>query len=321
MKNNFRLKLSSALLCLFVLAGTLAGCNISVNVGSTSHETSAVSSAVDYKTSDPENSSSVSENSSSLVTVHFLDAGQGDSIFSELPDGKTMLIDASTADCGENIVKYIKNKGYSKVDYLVATHPHADHIGGMTRVVNQLDIGEIYMPKASATTKTYKNLLTAIKDKGKKINTAKAGVEMFSYDGISANILAPNSDEYEETNNYSAVVKLVCGEKSFLFMGDAEKESEDEIRTDVSADVLKVGHHGSSSSTSGKFLNKVSPQIAVISCGKDNSYGHPHKETLSALESAGVRVYRTDEMGTITVTTDGKALDVSTGGASVKGEI
>ena len=180
MKNNFRLKLSSVLLCLFVLAGTLAGCNISVNVGSTSHETSAVSSAVDYKTSDP-------ENSSSLVTVHFLYAGQGDSIFSELPDGKTMLIDASTADCGENIVKYIKNKGYSKVDYLVATHPHADHIGGMIRVVNQLDIGEIYMPKASATTKTYKNLLTAIKDKGKKINTAKAGVEMFSYDGISAN--------------------------------------------------------------------------------------------------------------------------------------
>lgn len=315
MKNKLKLKLSSALLLLCLLAQTLSGCNISVNFNpeaTGAADVSSLNSSVLSSSSDLTNSSP--------VTVHFLDAGQGDSIFTELPDGKTMLIDASTSDCGENIAKYIKNKGYDKVDYLVATHPHADHIGGMTEVVNELDIGVIYMPKASATTKTYKNLLNAIKDKGKKINTAKAGVEMFSYGDVSANILAPNSDEYDEINNYSAVVKLNCGEKSFLFMGDAEKESENEITSDLSADVLKVGHHGSSSSTSQKFLNKVSPEIAVISCGKDNSYGHPHEETLSALENAGVQVYRTDEMGTITVKTDGKALEISTGEASVKGE-
>lgn len=252
------------------------------------------------------------------VRVHFLDVGQGDSIFIELTDGKSMLIDASTAEYGEGIADYIKDNGYSKIDYLVATHPHADHIGGMQDVVEQLEIGEIYMPKASSTTKTYKNLLKAIKAKGNKINTAKAGNTIYSDSSLGIDILAPNSDSYEEINDYSVVIKLVYGSKSFLFTGDAEKLSENEITADVSADVLKVGHHGSSTSSSDKFIKRVNPEYAVISCGEGNSYGHPHKETIKTLNKYDIEVFRTDTMGTIIAQTDGESLEITDGNKSIE---
>lgn len=252
------------------------------------------------------------------VRVHFLDVGQGDSIFIELTDGKSMLIDASTAEYGEGIADYIKDNGYSKIDYLVATHPHADHIGGMQDVVEQLEIGEIYMPKASSTTKIYKNLLKAIKAKGNKINTAKAGNTIYSDSSLGIDILAPNSDSYEEINDYSVVIKLVYGSKSFLFTGDAEKLSENEITADVSADVLKVGHHGSSTSSSDKFIKRVNPEYAVISCGEGNSYGHPHKETIKTLNKYDVEIFRTDTMGTIIAQTDGESLEITDKNKSIE---
>lgn len=252
------------------------------------------------------------------VRVHFLDVGQGDSIFIELTDGKSMLIDASTAEYGEGIADYIKDNGYSKIDYLVATHPHADHIGGMQDVVEQLEIGEIYMPKASSTTKTYKNLLKVIKAKGNKINTAKAGNTIYSDSSLGIDILAPNSDSYEEINDYSVVIKLVYGSKSFLFTGDAEKLSENEITADVSADVLKVGHHGSSTSSSDKFIKRVNPEYAVISCGEGNSYGHPHKETIKTLNKYDVEIFRTDTMGTIIAQTDGESLEITDKNKSIE---
>lgn len=252
------------------------------------------------------------------VRVHFLDVGQGDSIFIELTDGKSMLIDASTAEYGEGIADYIKDNGYNKIDYLVATHPHADHIGGMQDVVEQLEIGEIYMPKASSTTKTYKNLLKAIKAKGNKINTAKAGNTIYSDSSLGIDILAPNSDSYEEINDYSVVIKLVYGSKSFLFTGDAEKLSENEITADVSADVLKVGHHGSSTSSSDKFIKRVNPEYAVISCGEGNSYGHPHKETIKTLNKYDVEIFRTDTMGTIIAQTDGESLEITDKNKSIE---
>ena len=252
------------------------------------------------------------------VRVHFLDVGQGDSIFIELTDGKSMLIDASTAEYGEGIADYIKDNGYNKIDYLVATHPHADHIGGMQDVVEQLEIGEIYMPKASSTTKTYKNLLKAIKAKGNKINTAKAGNTIYSDSSLGIDILAPNSDSYEEINDYSVVIKLVYGSKSFLFTGDAEKLSENEITADVSADVLKVGHHGSSTSSSDKFIKRVNPEYAVISCGEGNSYGHPHKETIKTLNKYDIEVFRTDTMGTIIAQTDGESLEITDKNKSIE---
>lgn len=251
------------------------------------------------------------------LTVHYLDVGQGDSIFIELPQNKTMLIDASTGAYGEGIADYIEQKGYSKIDYLVATHPHADHIGGMEDIVKEFTIGEIYMPRASTTTKTYKNLLTAIKAKGNKINTAEAGVSIYGDSSLRIDILAPNSTSYEDLNNYSAVIKLSYGSRSFLFTGDAEKLSENEITADVSADVLKVGHHGSSTSSGEAFISRVNPKYAVISCGKDNSYGHPHKETMETLQKHNTEVFRTDTMGTIIATTNGTDLNLTQGNKSV----
>lgn len=280
---------------LLALCVLLAGCNLNFNFSSSKNV----------------------ETNGNILKVNYLDVGQGDSIFIELPNSKTMLIDASTHDYGDGIVEYIENKGYGKIDYLVATHPHADHIGGMKEVVEDIDIGEIYMPKASATTKTYKKLLLAIKEKGLQINTAKAGVNILDEDSLKIDILAPNSEKYEDLNNYSAVTKITYGDRGFLFMGDAEALSEKEITADVKADVLKVGHHGSSSSTTEKFLKKVNPSAAVISCGVDNSYGHPHKETMKRLEKAGVEIYRTDTMGTIIAISDGKSLDITKNNPSV----
>ncbi len=248
------------------------------------------------------------------LRVHYLDVGQADSIFLELPGERTMLIDAGEAKNGEQIVSYIRQRGYDRIDYLVATHPHADHIGGMETVVRNLDIGLITMPKAAATTKTYENLLLAIQERGYKIKTAKAGLAMLEEEGLSIRAVAPARDTYEEWNNYSIVLRLVYGDTSFLFTGDAETLSEDEMTEEISADVLKVGHHGSRSSTGSAFLQKVRPRYAVISCGTDNSYGHPHAETLQILQKYHVEIYRTDLLGTIVVTSDGQTIQITSDG-------
>ena len=243
------------------------------------------------------------------LTVHFLDVGQGDSEFIELPNGQCMLIDASVSSYGDKITQAIQGYGYSEIDYLVATHPHADHIGGMSDIIESFEIGDIYIPKAVSTSKTYENLLTVISDKGLEINTAKADKTIYSDSEMQIDILAPVSESYDETNNYSAVVKITYGSDSFLFTGDAEEYSENEMLDycydKLSADVLKVGHHGSSSSTGDDFLNAVNPQYAVISCGVGNSYGHPHSETISRLNDMGIDYYRTDINGTVTISCDG----------------
>ena len=251
-------------------------------------------------------------NNSGKLISHYIDVGQGDSEFIELPNGETMLIDAGTSAYGETVVDYIKNLGYSKIDYLVGTHPHADHIGGMQEVVKSFDIGSIYMPKASTNTKTYENLLTAIKDKGLKIKTAKAGVSVVSDSDLKVEMLAPNSSEYDDLNNYSAVVKITYKNNKFLYMGDAEKVSEDEITADVSADVIKIGHHGSTSSSSAEFVKKVNPTYAVICVGKDNDYGHPKDTILKRWEKIGAEILRTDNNGSIEITSDGDNISVKT---------
>ena len=244
------------------------------------------------------------------LSVHFLDVGQGDSTFIVLPSGKTMLIDAGESQYGNLIVNYIKAKGYSTIDYLIATHPHADHIGGMSQVIEQLQVSSVYMPNATTTTQTYTDLLTAIKNAGLQISIAKAGVYLVDSDNLAVSILAPNSTQYEDLNNYSAVIQLTYKNNAFLFMGDAETLSENEITADVNADVLKIGHHGSDSSTGQAFLNKVLPKYAVISVGAENSYGHPTEATLNKLSAAGVMTYRTDKDGTIVFTSDGTNISV-----------
>ena len=244
------------------------------------------------------------------LKVHFLDVGQGDSIFIELPTNETILIDASIKDASNKIINYLREENVSKIDYVFATHAHSDHIGGMSAVLKAFDIGQIYMPKAVTTTKTYENLLLTIKDKNLKIKAAKAGNTIIDTDDLKLVVLAPNQDSYESLNNYSIVLKLTYKEKSFLFMGDAETLSEKEITGDVQADVLKVGHHGSRTSTNQAFLNKVNPSYAVISVGLNNDYKHPHQEVIDRLEKKNIKIYRTDQNGDIIFTTDGYNIDV-----------
>ena len=242
------------------------------------------------------------------IEVHFLDVGQGDSIFIEINNSKTMLIDASTSFYGNFIIDYINSLGYDRIDYLIATHPHADHIGSMQDIVLEYDIGDIYMPKVSTNTKTYENLLTAIDDKNLTIKKAYKGVKIIDEDELDVSILSPTKDEYDNLNNYSAVLKLTYKNVSYLFMGDSEEEVEENILDDVKADVIKIAHHGSNSSSSLEFLKKVSPTYAVISVGEDNSYNHPHKEVLDRLEEIGSTVYRTDLDGNIIISTDGNKI-------------
>lgn len=260
------------------------------------------------KTDNTEPSKQNNTSISGTLKVHFINVGQGDSEFIQTPSGKTMLIDAGTNEAGNSVVSYLKNLGISKIDILVGTHPHEDHIGGMDNVINNFDIGQFYMPKVTTTTKTFEDVLTAAKSKGLSIITAKAGITLDLGSDIKAEMLAPNSTKYDDLNNYSAVIKLTYGNTSFLFTGDASAQSEEEMLNkgyDLKANVLKVGHHGSSSATTLPFLQAVNPKYAVISCGKNNDYGHPHKETMDKLKNAGVIVYRTDECGTIVATSDG----------------
>lgn len=246
------------------------------------------------------------------LRVQYIDVGQGDCSLIELPNGQIMVIDAGNNPDGKLISSYLRQLEIEKIDYLVGTHPHEDHIGGLDVLIQDFAIGALYMPKVSEkqvpTTKTYEDVLNAAADKKLKIKTARAGVTILDDAGVKIELIAPNSGSYQELNSYSAVVKITFGEKRFLFMGDAEKDSEREIlekRFDVKADVLKLGHHGSSTSSSLDFLWAVAPQAAVISCGKNNDYGHPHTETIDALQQLKIGAYRTDEEGTIVVTCEG----------------
>ncbi len=220
-----------------------------------------------------------------------------------------MLIDAGNNDDGPKVISYIKDQGISKLDIVIGTHPHEDHIGGLDMVINTYAIGQVIMPKVSHTTKTYKDVLTAIQKKGLKITTAKPGLSLDLGPEVKTTVLAPVETGYEELNNYSVVIRMVYEQISFLFTGDAEKLSEDQILAsgaELSSTVLKVGHHGSSSSSSQAFLEKVKPQYAVIMTGKQNEYGHPHQETIKKLNDSGI--YRTDQNGTIVATSDGSHL-------------
>lgn len=250
------------------------------------------------------------------IKVHYIDVGQGDSIFFELTSGRCMLIDAGEKEYGPTVINYIEGLGYSTIDYLVITHPHTDHMGAMQQVVENFDIGKIYMPQASNNTKTFENLLLAIQAKGESINAAKAGVNILSEEGLLIEIIAPCGTGYESLNDYSAVVKLTYGSVKFLFMGDAETTSEKEIQADLSCDIVKVGHHGSTTSSGAVFVNKTGADYAIIQVGAGNSYGHPKDTIVSRWENAGATVLRTDLEGTIVVTTDGSQYTITSKGGT-----
>ena len=245
-----------------------------------------------------------------LLKVHYLDVGQGDSIFIELPNNETMLIDAAESYQSENIINYLKNLNYQKIDYVIGTHPHTDHIGGLKDIINTFEIGKIYMPKVGSTTKTYESLLMAIKDKNLKINTAKAGTSIIDTDALKIHILAPNNSTYTELNNYSVVTKITYGTTKFLFMGDAEKLSENEIKENVTADVIKIGHHGSNTSSSIDFIKKVNAKYGIISVGLNNKYNLPKEETITNWENSGTKIYLTSTNGTIRASSDGTNIKI-----------
>lgn len=245
-----------------------------------------------------------------LLKVHYLDVDQGDSIFIELPNNETMLIDAAESYQSENIINYLKNLNYQKIDYVIGTHPHTDHIGGLKNIINTFEIGKIYMSKVVSTTKTYESLLMAIKDKNLKINTAKAGTSIIDTDALKINILAPNNSTYTELNNYSVVTKITYGTTKFLFMGDAEKLSENEIKENVTADVIKIGHHGSNTSSSIDFIKKVNAKYGIISVGLNNKYNLPKEETITNWENSGTKIYLTSTNGTIRASSDGTNIKI-----------
>lgn len=224
------------------------------------------------------------------LKVYYFDVGQADSILI-VNNNSTMLIDAGNNDDGELVVNNIKKLGISKLDYVIGTHPHEDHIGGLDDVIDAFDIGTIYMPKVQTNTKTFEDVLDSVSNKGLTITAPKIG-DKFQVGNANCEVMSTGEDS-SNLNSTSIVIRMEYNNKSYLFMGDAEKINEDS-REWPQTDILKVGHHGSSTSSSQNFLDQVKPKIAVIQLGEGNKYGHPHDEVIKRLENIGAIIYRTD---------------------------
>ena len=243
------------------------------------------------------------------MQVHFIDVGQGDSALIVTPDGKYVLIDAGTNDSEKALKAYLDSQNVVDIEYAVMTHPHEDHIGGADMIFDTYKVKNAILPDVTHDTVTFERMLTTIERNNTNLLTSKSG-DVYTVGDVSFKILAPVNTKYKSLNDYSVVVRVDYGGTSFMFTGDAEKLSEKEMlethsKSEFACDVLKVGHHGSTTSSSVDFVRAVNPKFAVISCGKDNSYGHPHRETVSTLDGEGIEILRTDLLGNIVFKADG----------------
>lgn len=248
--------------------------------------------------------------------IHYIDVGQGDCSLI-VCNGETLLIDAGENGHETDVINYLRSQGIEKLDYIIASHQHSDHIGGLPEVIEEFGMETIIMPRLTKeqtpTNKTYTAFLNAIQSSGANAEYSKVGA-VYNLGDATFELLGPVSDDVEDINSMSVIVKVTYGENTFMFTGDAESDEEKEVvetGADLDCDVLKAGHHGSYTSSCEEFLEAVSPEICVIMCGADNDYGHPHDVTLEKIAAYTDEVYRTDICGSIVISSDGKNLDVS----------
>ena len=251
-----------------------------------------------------------------MINVHYIDVGQGDSTLI-VCGGKTLLIDAGENGHEQQVINYLNSVGVKKLDYIVATHQHSDHIGGIPEVLENFDADNLIMPRLTEaqtpTNSTYTAFLKAIKNSQTKVIASKVGAE-YTLGGATFEILGPVTNDAEDINSMSVVFKVTYGENTFLFTGDAETDEEKEVvdtGANLDCDVYHAGHHGSYTSSSKEFLSAVSPEICIISCGADNDYGHPHDAALKRIKKHTQDIYRTDICGSIVITGDGSTLSVT----------
>lgn len=296
---------------LLILCMCLTACTATNQATSTSEKSQSDTTSGEAVQSGQEEKAAKAPDTSKpegTLEVHYIDVGQGDATLIKC-GSHAMLIDGGNNNKGTTVQLYLKKQGVESLDYVIGTHPDADHIGGLDVIVYKYNCDTVIMPDYEKDTKTYQELVDVIHDKNMKITYPVVG-EQYALGEAKFTIIAPNSNSYSgNANDYSVAILLEYGKNRFLFTGDAEEASEAEMLTngiDISADVYKVAHHGSRSASTQEFLNAVHPKYAVISCGEGNSYGHPHAEVLNRLRSMGVEVFRTDEQGSIIASSDGE---------------
>ena len=296
---------------LLILCMCLTACTATNQATSTSEKSQSDTTSGEAVQSGQEEKAAKAPDTSKpegTLEVHYIDVGQGDATLIKC-GSHAMLIDGGNNNKGTTVQLYLKKQGVESLDYVIGTHPDADHIGGLDVIVYKYNCEKVIMPDYEKDTRTYQELVDVIHDKNMKITYPVVG-EQYALGEAKFTIIAPNSNSYGgNANDYSVAILLEYGKNRFLFTGDAEEASEAEMLTngiDISADVYKVAHHGSRSASTQEFLNAVHPKYAVISCGEGNSYGHPHAEVLNRLRSMGVEVFRTDEQGSIIASSDGE---------------
>lgn len=292
-----------AIIIIFIIASML-GINLYDFFPSDSEQGQTSTSILEWLNEDTQTGNQ--EMVEGALSVHMIDVGQGDS-FLLVQDGITALVDCGTASAGRDIVKYLQDLGISNIDYVFGTHPHDDHMGGMYEVITNFDIGKVIIPEINnveVTSNWYLKLMKGLKDGGYQVEHPKLGT-VYDLGGASIKVIGPIQEPTSNKNNYSIVLKVSFGEMDMIMTGDAEKTVEQDILEsgeDIEAEILKVGHHGSDTSTGEEFLDAINPDFALISSEVGNKYKHPIISVMEELKEREILVYRTDESGTVIVT-------------------